>query len=504
VTQDPNTWAGFTWHAKDSSIPMAGVPTRPLFYSPRFSLAYDLFGNGKTVLRGGWGSYHSHDSVGYAEGMNTPLGAINWNQNNFGTQCSYAQMFTTTVVPCGTYSSQTNSQGLAPFSVGANDPNDNRMPVTYNYNFTVDQRVPWKMQLQAAYIGNQSSSLSTLGTLQNQNVIPIGSFYGPDPVTGQVNPIVNIQNGGADYRPYPNYQQINVPTHKAWADYNALQVQLRKDVGGFQFGANYTWSKTLAVRGNWDSGSVGDPIDMSHDYGITSFNRPQVANLNYSWVEGTKFHGSKAGDRILGAVANGWEVSGITTLQSGPDLPVMSGNNFGLGGLVTYYTPLGNGKEQETSIGIGSNTWLGTSDYALQPTVLCDPRSGLAKNQFVNGNCFGVPAQGTEGVWNLPYTPGPKYFKWNMTIMKDFKIGDRQNIQFRGFADNILNHPLTSFSGLDPSNPLSLQVGDPTGSHYTSLQDALNGAQVLNPTIFGGTLYKRGQRIVELGFRYNF
>jgi len=499
LTQDPKTWTGFNWHAQDPSIPMAGVPTRALFYSPRFSVAYDLLGNGKTVLRGGWGVYHSHDSVGYASGAGTPIGTIQWSQNNFGTQCSYAQMFSTSVVPCGSYSGQSNSQGLGAFSVGANDPNDDRMPVTYNYNFTVDQRVPWKMQFQAAYVGNQSSSLATLGNLQNQNVIPLGAFYGPDPVTQQVNPMDNIPNT-SDYRPYPNYTSINVPTHKGWANYNALQMSLNKQTGSFIFGLNYTWSKTLAVRGNWDTGGIGDPINMSHDYGITSFNRPQVVNLNYSWQEGTKIHGN----RILGAVANGWEVSGITTLQSGPDLSVMNGNNFGIGGNATYYKALGNGKEEETSIGIGSNTWLGTSDYSLQPIVTCNPTSGLAKNQFVNGNCFGIPAQGTEGVWNLPYIPGPKYFKWDMTVVKNFKVKEGQNIQFKLAGFNFLNHPLVSFSGNDPSNPLSLQVGDDSLSHYTSLQDALNGAKVLNPDVFGGTIYKRGQRIVELGLKYNF
>jgi hypothetical protein len=511
LTSDPKTWTGFSWHQKDPSIPLAGVPTRAMFYSPRFSVAYDLFGNGKTVLRGGWGAYHSHDAVSYAAGAGTALGAANWNENGFGTQCSFAQMFTTSVVPCGNYGSGT-SQQMAPFSVSANDPHDNRMPVTYNYNFTVDQHAPWKMQLQVAYVGNQSSSLSTLGSLQNQNVIPIGAFYGPDPCMGtvgdgctgaygQVNSILNISgNLPNDYRPYPNYAQINVPNHVAWANYNGLQASLNKQAGSFIFGANYTFSKTLAVRGNWDTGGIGDPINMSHDYGITSFNRPYVINGNYSWQEGSKFHGN----RIMTGALNGWEVSGVITLQAGPDLPVMSGNNFGLGGTVTYYTPGTGGHEQTNSVGVGSNTWLGTSDYSLQPIVTCSPSSGLSKGQFVNGNCFGLPPQGTNGVYNLPYTAGPKYFKWDMSIYKDFKISDRQNIQFRGSGFNFLNHPITSFSGLDPSNPLNLQVGDASTSHYTSLQDALNGAKIVNPTIFGGTLYKRGQRIVELGFKYNF
>jgi hypothetical protein len=182
----------------------------------------------------------------------------------------------------------------------------------------------------------------------------------------------------------------------------------------------------------------------------------------------------------------------------------MSGNNFGLGGTATYYDSLSDGSLDKITTGIGNSTWLGTGDYALQPTVTCNPRNNLKKDQFVNGNCFGIPAQGTEGVWNLPYIPGPKFFKWDMSVYKDFKISNRQNLQFHGSGFNFLNHPITSFSGSDPSNPLNLQVGDANTSHYTSLQDALNGVAVVNPNIFGGTIYKHGQRIIEFGFKYDF
>ena len=183
----------------------------------------------------------------------------------------------------------------------------------YNYNFTVDQSLPWKMQAELAYVGNQSSDLSTLGGLQNQNPVPLGALFGPDPAQGspaygQVNPVGSIPNSN-DYRPYPNYQSINVPSHKAWANYNSMQASLNKQAGSLIFGLNYTWSKTLAVRGDWDTGAIADPVNMHNDYGIASFDRPHVINAYYSWQEGNKFHGNK----ILGGAINGWELSGITS-----------------------------------------------------------------------------------------------------------------------------------------------------------------------------------------------
>jgi hypothetical protein len=425
------------------------------------------------------------------------------NVGNNGSTCTFAQLFTTgVVVPCGYYTS--GAPATSPVSVSAQDPHDDRLPVTYNYNFTVDRSLPWKMQAEVAYVGNQSSDLSTLGNLQNQNVIPLGAFFGQDPCTGcaqagQVNSLDHIPNNGADYRPYPNYSSINVPTHKAWANYNGLQASLNRQAGSLIYGVNYTMSKTLAVRGNWNTGSISDPINMHHDYGVTSFDRRHIFNATYSWQEGDKFRGN----RVLSTVVNGWEVSGVMSMQSGPDLPVLSGNNYGLQGGVTYYYAA-NGSEVQESVNVGNSNWLGTTDYTLQPVLTCDPRSNLKKNQFVNGTCLKLPPQGSQGQWNLPDSRGPVFFKWDMTINKNFKIKDRQDIQFRLAAFNFLNHPITSFSGGDPNKPLSLVVGDPAGSHFGSLQDALSHAAVVNPDIFGGTSYKVGQRILELGLKYNF
>lgn len=496
LTPDPKSWVGFESHETNPSIPIAGVPTRNVYYEPRFGVAYDLFGNGKSVFRGGWGAYRFQDNVGFSgAAVATTQGKQTWSFTNSGSQCTFEQMFNTAYLPCGYYTQSSVSSQMAPFAVNAVDPNDDERSVNYNYNFTYDQSVPWKMRFEAAYVGSQSDYLLTGSNLTNQNVIPLDAFFGPDPVTHQVNPVTNIPNSGNDYRPYPNYAQIYVPVHSAWSNYNSLQVSLNKQAGSLIFGFNYTRSKTLSVRG-YSTGAVSDPVDMHHDYGETTSDRPNVFNLTYSWQEGTKFHGNK----LIGAAVNGWELSGIATWQSGPDLAVMEGNNFGFSGGATY-TPAG--ATTPVSVSISQNTWLGTSDYNLQPLLTCNPRSHLGKNQYVNGNCFTISPQGSEGMWNLPFIPGPAYENWNMSVYKDFKISDRQNMQFRLSGFNFLNHPISSFDSEDTSRPLSLYMQDPTTSKYTTFQEAIGGLapQVSN---FGSTSWKAGERIVELGFKYNF
>jgi hypothetical protein len=93
--------------------------------------------------------------------------------------------------------------------------------------------------------------------------------------------------------------------------------------------------------------------------------------------------------------------------------------------------------------------------------------------------------------------------RWDMSVYKDFKFSDRQNIQFRLSGFNFLNHPISSFANYNLST-LDLTAGDPSGSAYGTPQTAISGMQILNASNFGFTAYKYGQRIVELGFKYNF
>jgi hypothetical protein len=491
-TSDSRTWPGITWHKINPRIPNAGVPTRALFYAPRVGLAYDLHGNGKTVFRGGWGMYYSHDSAAYpGGGASIPTGMATYSTPG-NISCTFGQLFTTQYVPCGAYSAAPTS--ITPFSISAVNPKDDRMPLTYNYNFTIDQQGPWSTLFEIAYVGNQSTDLSSLGNLQNQNVIPLGAFFKPDPITGQLNPPSSIPNT-ADYRPYPNYQSVSVPSHIAWANYNSLQASWNKQKGALIWGANYTWSKAMGVRGNWDTGSIADPVNPQNDYGIVSFDRPQALNFTYSYDMGQKYNGNK----VLKQVVNGWQISGINSIQSGPDLAVLNGNtNYNLNGGVDYTSG-----GTTTSVPISSSVWLGSSDYLLQPVVVCDPRTNLKKDQFVNGSCFALPQQGTQGWWNLPDNHGPAYFRWDLSVFKTFNISERQNMQFRVSGFNVLNHPLTSFNNNNLST-LNLNVGNCAGCTATTPEQAIQNATITNASTFGSTAFRNGVRIVELGFKYNF
>jgi len=152
VTQDPNTWAGITWHKKDPSVPLSGVPTRALFISPRFSVAYDAYGNGKTVLRGGWGEYRWNDQYNDYAG---PLGTSEQLQNYStpsGDSVTFAQVG-------GLGAIKTSTVSLPSGKVYVADPNDHDNAGTEAYNFTISQQLRWRTLLEVGYVGNTTKNL---------------------------------------------------------------------------------------------------------------------------------------------------------------------------------------------------------------------------------------------------------------------------------------------------------------------------------------------------------
>ena len=539
---DPTTWPGIAWHngkgtTLDSSLPLSGSPSRALFYSPRAGLAYDMYGDGKTTFRGGWGAYRFHDSYYTSDGpLLTSLGVSVYTiPGNYG--CTPAQIGNSGAISAGLPTATlgpgpfVNQPGQTcggfsgtPFTIAAADKNDNEQPVTYNYNFTVDQRLGHGSLLEMSYVGNQTQHSLTGGSgvgnpdqdTSNQNAIQLGGLYQPDPNTSSPNFGVvappnyldvgyyNVQ----DWRPYPNYTGVLVENHISYSNYNAMQVGLNKQSGALTYNLNYTWSKALGIRGTGGNGSVGDSLNLRNNYGLLPYNRKQAVNITFSYQEGTKYHGN----RIVGAVLNQWEISGITSIQSGPDVAAFT-SNFSLSGGYEYLPP-GNSSNSPTGVQFDSITQLGTPSVVVQPVMTCDPKFNLpgienGAKTFINRNCFTLPAPGTNGSFNLPDIHGPMYFNSDLTLIKNVHINEKQSLQFRLAAFNFLNHPNWQLYG-GPAAGLSLGFGQnlqktSSGSIIYPTSDAAARASLLQTSSnFGSTPYKSSLRIVELGFKYAF
>jgi len=510
VNGNAATYPGISWHQTNPAIPLSGQPSRALFYSPRAGLAYDLYGDGKTTLRGGWGAYRFHDSYNDSAGaLATTLGVQNYTAptqnactyNQIANQGAADRTGSTLAAGVGCPSHANANGSVSAFGITALDPHDDKQPVTYNYNFTIDQVMFHTGLLEMSYVGNRSADTFTEGNLNNQNYIPLGGLFQPDPLTGAVTQAGTTPSIVQDYRPYPNYTTVNVPNHIGYGNYNAMQISYNKQKGAFIYRVNYTWAKALGIRGDYRTGYVEDSSNLRNNYGYLSFNRNNAVNATYSWEMGQLYHGN----RLVAALVNHYEISGITSLQSGPDINALSGNgNFGLAGGASYTPP---GAGGATTIGIGNEALLGTPDINLQPIVTCDPRHNLRNDpilghQYVNGTCFALPKYGTNGTFDLPDTHGPAYFDTDLKVQRKFNLKEKQNLEFGLSANNFLNHPLYAFESANIA-ATTLNFALPTGFTATSPAQAFGAATLSQPT-FGYTPYKQGYRIVLLEARYNF
>ncbi len=484
-------FCGFKWHKEDSSVPLGGFPTRALFYQPRIGVAYDFHGNGNTVLRGGWGYFFYHTgqfTAGLdtsADEESTSLSPASIGVNGVPKQLLESQL---NVVPATAVVS-------SPTPVSSTDSDE---PYTEDWNVTLEQRTPWSGLLALAYIGNVSRDLPVSGGYGSDiNLVPLGTISTANGVA------VPGQANGNNFRPYLGYGQINTVVNNAYSNYNSLQVRWAHQSAKILMQLNYTWSKALGIVScaaptlGGLCGATLNPFNLQANYGPLPADRRQLFNAVYNFNLPSPIHDNK----LVGGVVNGWQISGLTSLQSGANLTGNAGYdwNMNLNGAVMPGTPTTGSAANY----IGNQAIFGSPDLQLSPLVTCDPKEGLQAHQFVNPNCFAVPTTvGTGGPALLPAEYGPAYFNSDLGIFKNFRIGSRESnkLQVRAEAQNFLNHPLWSFPN---SNNLGLSFVQGTTVNAAGQTVGTDTFTQTNSN-FGYTTFKQGHRIVELTAKYYF
>ena len=374
-----------------------------LGFQPRLGFAWNLYGNGNTALRGGYGIYYNQ----------SPL-------STFDTEVDGNPAY----VQTQTYNlpgSFVSPGGGCP-ACQVNPINGiNRewvMPYTQSYSLDVQQQVGKNAVIDLAYVGNKTIHLQGQEDL-NQ---PLPGQYITANVSGGVLINPNNTNQLNSIRPYLGYSAIEFVSTRFFAAYNGLQASLNQRFGKRSIvGLAYTWSKAL-------SNSPGPPLaggpdepqnryDLSGEYGPTVLDRRDIfiAHFVYELPSHSSLHG------FVGGVLNGWEFSGIVNLTTGTPLTPTQLNSdpAGQGGLAagSNATPrpdvVSNPNHNVRSL----TAFLLASDYALVPA-----------GQYRPGN---------EKVGSVH---GPGYQNVTMDLFKNFELPETLRLQLRFEAFNALNH----------------------------------------------------------------
>ncbi|SRR6266851_1096044 len=393
---------------------------------------------------------------------------------------------------------------------------DTSQPLTRDYNFTIDQELPWKTRLDVGYVGSRTINQPLEGnapvSLQDLNVIPLGGAFAGGKCA---NPPCNVGTIPASVYPLGaqyGINAVNVLQHRGKSNYNGLQLSWLKQTGRINYNLNYTWSKALGTLGTGQlNGLTPDATNINNDYGVLSIDRSHVFNFSYTFQSGNPVRGNA----FLRGVANGWNISGISTWQSGPNLNSIVTTNFNIGGTGPD-DPTAVDKNGLPSpghgIGISNANYIGTLNINLQPTLTCDPTSNLGPHQYVNGSCFGIPNGGTNGPYHYPYIHGPAYFNSDLAVFKSFKITEAQSFELRLSAFNFLNHPLWSFNPNQHGDlSLNYKYSCTTFSSVTNAKGTVggfclngNGSYAQTNPIFGVAQNQYGRRVAEISLKYKF
>ena len=390
---------------------------KSLVVAPRIGFAYDVYGNGKTAIRGGFGVFYNRLDGNQVYNMSGQA------PTSYTYSVSQSSLATLAAAPAGSLGV------IAPSNINFYS-GVTPIPVVKNASLGVEQELGHQTSLDVSYVGNFSTDQPVRS---NQNPVPLGANFNTAnnanlaAATGQP----ATQDGSSLLRTkYPGMLDLNQEIFQGHSNYNALQVTVQHQLSnGVLFGAAYSWSRDLGVTGYDPLMTLGAPYQSNdgRNYGLLSANRDQSLVVNYSWqLPGV-------GNNLAGAVLNHWTFAGLATVTTGAPF----GPSFNTGGV----------------------DYTGSTSEGPRPQQVSNPLANIPAGDIFNPAAFVPPtalagsATGIGNVGSNPFTY-PGYWDADMSITKFIPVGFTEGSGFslQVQAYNVFNHAQFNGFGTNLNN----------------------------------------------------
>jgi Carboxypeptidase regulatory-like domain/TonB-dependent Receptor Plug Domain len=446
---DPRIFNGFI-QCGVGGAPRGCLKNKLMNPAPRIGFAFDPHGNGKMAIRGGYGIFFEHENGNEANAEVLQQGAspliLLATQSNIPGYGAVG----------GAAGGPSPQFPLSPFSI----PDKAEWPYVQQWNLDVQTELPGHFVASVAYVGSKGTHLTLQRDLNQLHPVPssenpfapgqpitdadcnfptVGANGFPDSATlgnGTPVPAAAVPNlytacgNSADpFRPFAGYTTINRIETSANSIYNALQVSVRRTVGALNVSLAYTYSHSIDDSSDRSDGGFVDSYDPGRTRASSNFDMRH--NFVASYVYNLPFF---RGAGFVHTVLGGWQVSGITTIQSGTPVTITNGTAFGDNAGVG--NGLGTGSFPDL---VGNASSITAADRAAGAGITGPLRYSPSAYALPTGLTFGDSGRNTLNL--------PGRVNFDAGLFKRFQIKERAAFEFRWEVFNLFNH--TQFNAMD-------------------------------------------------------
>ena len=379
-------------------------------FAPRFGFAWDVFGDGRTAVRGAYGIFYDTFNTDTIAQENPPFVGGRRTFVNGTLSNPFASVGLPAPSP---YIDPAAFSFAFPINGFWSGTGENSLRTTYvqEWNFTLARELGRDFALSAAYIGKTGRKLIAYRPFNAAPFIPGTNAQ------GQPNSTEANAGSRAPFLPGVYGTEGIFLDNSFTSAYHGMQLEVnRRFAKGFQFNTSYTLAKSLDSSSTTSlGGCLANPFDLRSERGRSDFDRRHAFVL--SGVFSPNVHADQKG--FLGRILGGWTASGFETIQSGAPVTPFAGQNTALDGNIC-----GGSQIHPDQVGPIQREHASRADMIAT---------------FFNRQAFATPRIGTYGSAGRNIFSGPALVSTDLAILKDFRVIESQRLQFRAEFFNLFN-----------------------------------------------------------------